>query len=118
MENQDNNLNTNSRDVSKSKSDNTSLLSDTINTLITKLKNRQYRDRVERNNLILDLIRLRHPISKYELAKITDFSYPTIKRITKEFEFCDLVIVKTSIGENGMPVQLLSIPKSDTGEKK
>ena len=118
MENQNNNLNTNNESVSDNKSDNTSLLLETINTLITKLKNRQYQDRVERNNLILDLIRLRHPISKYELAKITDFSYPTIKRITKEFEFCDLVIVKTSLGANGMPVQLLSIPKSDTGEQK
>ncbi len=118
MENQNNDLNINNEAVSNSKSNNSLLLSDAINTLITKLKDRQYKDRVERNNLILDLIRLRHPISKYELAKITDFAYPTIKRILKEFEFCDLIIVKTAMGDNGMPVQLVSIPKTDIGEQK
>ena len=80
-----------------------------IKTLLNKLNFRGYKDSLERNNLILDLIRLKQPISKYELAKLSGLSYPTIKQIVKEMAFCNLVKIKVSVGENGLPVKLVFI---------
>lgn len=80
---------------------------DSIEALLKKLREKDYTDNISRNNLVLDVIRLRQPISKYELAKITNLSYPTIKQICKEFEFVGLVKIRIATGENGMPVQLV-----------
>jgi len=83
--------------------------SDSIEYLLTKLKERAYTDNIARNNLILEVIKIRQPISKYELAKITGISYPTIKQICKEFQFVGLIKMRIATGENGMPVQLVYI---------
>jgi len=119
MENND--LNADNGAISNRESNNSFFSEEAINPLIAKLNDKQYKDRVERNNILLDLIRAKQPISKYELAKISGISYTTIKRILRDFEFCGLVSVNLSLdgnkSENGMPVQLISIPKSNTGEK-
>jgi len=83
--------------------------SDSVEHLLTKLKERAYTDNIARNNLILEVIKIRQPISKYELAKITGISYPTIKQICKEFQFVGLIKMRIATGENGMPVQLVYI---------
>ena len=77
---------------------------------------KQYETYLERNNLLLDVIRLKAPISKYGLAKITGLSYTTVKQITKEFVFVGLVFLRTEIGENGLPVKLVCIKKEDQDE--
>jgi len=110
-------LKPNSKGVLSSEKNNPFFSEEDIKYLLTKLNDRHYKDRVERNNLLLDLIRAKQPISKYELAKISGISYPSIKRIIKEFQFCDLVVVTISINKDtNMPVQMISIPKSQ--EKK
>jgi len=88
-----------------------------IEILLRKLKGKDYRDRIERNNLLLNLIRKRAPISKYELAKISGISYPTIKRLIKEFEFCDLVRTRISYSLNGIPVKLIEFSKLNESVK-
>jgi predicted transcriptional regulator len=122
MENQRSDLNTDTDGVSEGESNNSFFSEEAITHLIARLNQRQYKDNIERNNLLLDLIRAKQPISKYELAKVSGISYTTIKRILRELEFCELVAVTLSLdgnkSENGMPVQLVSIPKSNTGEKK
>jgi len=80
-----------------------------IEPLLKKLKERAYTDNITRNNLILEVIKIKQPISKYELAKITNISYPTIKQICKEFQFVGLIKMRIATGENGMPVQLVYI---------
>jgi len=87
--------------------DNSFFYEEGIEYLLKKLNSKDYTDNINRNNLILDVIRMRQPISKYALAKITGLSYPTIKQITKEFEFVGLVKIKIATGENNMPVQLI-----------
>ena len=88
-------------------SDSSFFSSNSIEYLLDRLNKKAYTGRIERNNLILNVIRLKQAISKYELAKITQLSYPTIKQATKEFEFAGLIFIKNSIGDNGMPVKLL-----------
>lgn len=102
-----------SEDVSVSKSNAPFFSKQDVDALIKRLKEKQYNGRVERNNLILDLIRAKQPISKYEVAKISEMGYNTIKQITKEFEFCGLIVIENAIGENGMPVRLISIKKEE-----
>ena len=81
-----------------------------VKTLLINLKARAYSDRIERNNWILELIKLKQPISKYELAKISGISYPTIKQICKWLEASDLIKIKYGISEmNGMQVKLVYI---------
>jgi len=87
-------------------------ISNSIATLLDKLNKRDYKDTLERNNLILDVIRLKQPISKYELAKITGISYATIKQIIKNFEFVNLLKTTIAEGDNGLPVKLISIKDS------
>ena len=119
MENQNKDLNTDNEAVSSGESNNSFFSEEGITHLLAKLNQKQYKDRIERNNLLLDLIRAKQPISKYELAKISGISYSSIKRILREFEFCEVVMMTISTNkETGMPVQLISIPKSDTGEQK
>ncbi len=84
-------------------------LPNSVEYLLNILNNKLYKNTIKRNNFLLDLIRLKEPISKYELAKISGFSYPTIKKITKNLEFCELIFIKISVGENGMPVKLICL---------
>jgi len=91
-------------------------ISNSIQYLLSKLNKKDYRDALERNNLVLDVIRLKQPISKYELAKITGLSYPTIKTLIKNFEFVNLLKTTIAEGDNGLPVKLISI--KDSKEKK
>jgi len=93
--------------------DNLFFINDSIDNLLERLNNNHYNNRIERNNLILNVIRLRQPISKYELAKITGLSYATIKTISKGFKFCDLIFEKVAEGENSMPVKLLYIKEEE-----
>lgn len=100
--------------VSNSESNDTFFSQESIKHLLERLNQRQYKDRVERNNLLLDLIKAKQPISKYELAKISGISYATIKRVLRELEFVEIVMITLSTNkETGMPVQLLSIPKTE-----
>jgi len=100
--------------------DNSFFCENTINTLLAKLNNKQYRDTVERNNLLLNVIRIKQPISKYELAKISGVSYSTIKRILKEFVFCNLVYEKIQLGSNGLFVKIIYLNEKEnlSNEKK
>lgn len=105
-------------EISNSASNNSFFSQKGVKHLLARLNQKQYKDRIERNNLLLDLIRARQPISKYKLAKISGISYATIKRILRELEFCEIVMITISTNsETGMPVQLLSIPKSDREKK-
>lgn len=113
MNNSQTDLKPNNEEVSSNGKNNPFFSPEDIKCLLARLNDRHYKDRVERNNLLLDLIRAKQPISKYELAKISGISYQSIKRIIKEFEFCDLVVITLSTNQDtNMPVQLISIPKS------
>lgn len=48
-------------------------------------------------NKILDIIRTKE-ISIYQLAKEIKMSYPAVKKIVREFEFCRLIKSKVIIG--------------------
>lgn len=100
---------------SKELGDNSFFSTDTITTPCQKLKKGHYKDRVERNNLILDVIRIYYPLSKYKLSKMTGFSYTAIKQITKEFAFCGLITIKDSIGTNNRPFKLISLKEEKNG---
>lgn len=80
-----------------------------LQTLLLKLKRKDYNGRIERNNLLLDLIRQKQPISKYELAKITNHAYDTIKQFCKWAEASDFISSKTVLGQNGLYVQLVYV---------
>lgn len=91
-------------------SNSTIFLEKDTDTLLTKLREKQFKDHVERNNLILEVIRRKAPLSKYGLAKMVGLAYPTIKRIVKEFEFCNLVRVKAEYSaKTGLPVKMIQI---------
>lgn len=92
---------------------NSTFLSNDIENLLKTLRNKAYVDNTERNNLLLNVIRIKQPISKYELAKITNLSYPTIKTVCKGLQFVDLISMRMATGENGMPVQLVYIKKEE-----
>ncbi len=89
--------------------DNSFFSLNSIEYLLNKLNRKDYESRIERNNLILNVIRIKQPISKYELAKISGLSYPTIKQVTKEFAFVGLIILRNAIGDNGLPVKLICL---------
>jgi hypothetical protein len=113
VENSQTDFKPNNESVSSIEKNNPFFSEEDIKCLLARLNDRHYKDRVERNNLLLDLIRAKQPISKYELAKISGISYQSIKRIIKEFQFCDLVVITLSTNQDtNMPVQLISIPKS------
>ncbi len=78
-------------------------------TPLQRLQEKAYNDIVERNNLVLDVVKELQPISKYSLAKKTTLAYSTTKRIIKEFEFCGLVHIKNSVGVKGRPMKLIYI---------
>ncbi len=80
-----------------------------IEDLLNRLNKKLYVGRIERNNLILNVIRIKQPISKYELAKISGLSYPTIKQITKELAFVGLIFLRNAMGDNGLPVKLICL---------
>lgn len=84
-----------------------------IVTPLSRLSKNDYQNRVERNNLVLDVIRIHHPLTKYKLAQITGISYSTIKRLTKELEFCELIYIKRQTGTNGWPIQIISIIRKE-----
>lgn len=86
---------------------------DAIDNLLRKLNSKEYIDGVERNNLLLLLITLKQPISKYELAKISGLSYATIKQVCKWAKANEFIKTKISLGDNGMPVQLVFIHGKD-----
>ncbi len=82
-----------------------------VKTLVKKLQEKDYNGVVERNNLVLNLIRAKQPISKYQLAKLSNLAYGTIKQICKWATGGDFIIVTKSWSENGQPVQLVSTKK-------
>ncbi len=98
-------------DIKKPYSD-VKILSYGIENPLENLRNKKYKDTVQRNNLLLDVIREKSPISKYELAKISLLSYACIKTVTKFFAFCDLIYIKNSISSNGQAVKLISIKEN------
>lgn len=94
---------------SDSLNNNTFFSSETIETPIEKLKQRHYKNAIERNNLILEVIKIKQPISKYELAKICGHSYNNIKQIIKWARAAEFVYVKHSINADNSPVELVYI---------
>ncbi len=99
---------------------NSPFLSNAIIDPLERLQKRVYKSQAERNNLILDVIRTKEPISKYKLHKITGLAYGTIKQICKDFEYCGIANIKISMGTNGLPVKLVYInhSKGDEIQKK
>lgn len=86
---------------------------DGIEALLQKLKEKHYSTAHERNNLLLDLIRAKQPISIYNLHKLSGLSYNTCKQVVKWFEASDLVFSKIASGDNGLPVKLIFIQGAD-----
>jgi len=93
--------------------DNSIFCEGSIEYLLDKLNRKEYSSALERNNLILDVVRIKQPISKYALAKITGLSYGTIKVVIKNFAFVDLVKTHVAEGDNGLPVKLISIKEEE-----
>lgn len=107
------NLNLTKSPVSEELSDNLFFSEQGIKTLLRKLNAKDYTDNISRNNLILDVIRIKQPISKYALAKITGLSYPTIKQVCKWLQASDLIKIRIEMGSNDMPVQLIYISEEE-----
>ena len=61
-------------------------------------------------NLLYELIKLTAPITIYKLAKMTDYSYNSIKDAVREFEFAGLVKYKVVLGENNVTNKLICLP--------
>jgi len=82
------------------------------NKLNTFQNNSKQQQKADQTNRILDILKVKQPISLYDLEKVTNTPHTTLFFIMRDMEFAGLVYSKMIINNSNRNVRLFSTTKN------